>query len=443
MKTPLSSPTLCSLPVLAAGALLASATLLCAQTWYWQGPDGTGNNGDWDASANWSNNTLPDGDQALRFDYNASGPYSSQSATITVGEEVEAKAGGLAVRLGKKVTFILEDEASLTSSGNLNVGSGANSGATGATFQGPETGSATVKVHRIYMTTDTGGRKTVEFTGKGLSVEQTGSYTDLNTGASLILSGGAKLTALNTPTAKEAGNFHLRAVSSNGLNNRLILENGTLSANLIYAYGGAALVQLSRDAVLKSSGTDALALRINNAGTTNGARFEAEGSGLDATVDTRVYNNGVLAIGLSDPETGERMQASSLTLQSNIQLDGGSILEVSLFGSGDAGVDQIHFSTAATTKLDIKTGALLDLRLNGYTPTLGESWTLFTGDTSKIAGSFNLDLIDPAVWDLSSFNETGGWVIVSQIPEPSGAAFLLLGGTGMIALLRRLRHHRA
>ncbi len=445
----MKTPSFTSLPFLAAGLLLASSALLSAQT-YWKGPDGTGGIGDWGLATNWSNDAAPDGTETVRFDY-STGTYSSRNATITIGEGVEAKALGISIRYGKQITFLLEDKASLTTSGNLTftAGNGTTTaaGAVGMTIMGPESGSAQVNLSRIYLEANTGERNTLEFSGPNLEVELTGpNYQHLINGTSLIISNGAKVNGINFFREDEevmstTGDFHIRATGANGLNNRVILEDGTLSGNRLYAYAGA-LIQLSKNSVLEASDTT-MSLYINSGAAANGARFELEGDGRGASVHTRVYNNGVLAVGLGDPDTGARTEAGKLTLSSTVQLDSGSILEISIFGSGNAGIDQIDLNTSAATMLDIRTGALLNLKLNGYTPTLGESWTLFTGETSKIVGIFNLSLIDPEVWDLSNFNEAGGWVIVSQIPEPSGVALLCLSGTGMIALLRNLRHRRA
>ncbi len=83
-------------------------------------------------------------------------------------------------------------------------------------------------------------------------------------------------------------------------------------------------------------------------------------------------------------------------------------------------------------------GGTLDVTLAGYTPSAGDTFTLFSA-AGGYHGSFaTINLPAGATWDTSGLL-TNGTLTVSAIPEPISAALLGLGG---LALLPRRRRGR-
>lgn len=170
--------------------------------------------------------------------------------------------------------------------------------------------------------------------------------------------------------------------------------------------------------------------------------FEAEGSGLTATVnmtarfDPGHEGGGTLLIGLRD---APRSVASTLTLgNSTVNMGDQTNIEMSLFSGSSS--DQINFLSTGTMSLT-GTVHLNFTATNSYTPVLNDSWTLFTGNTANIVGSgtFALDL--PTLgsglsWDQSDFNQAGGWQL-SVVPEPATVLMLGLGAAFLIVRCRR------
>ncbi len=234
----------------------------------------------------------------------------------------------------------------------------------------------------------------------------------------LEVSDGAKLT-LNARTA--IADFTTNP--NNALKNRMsILSGGEVTVGASRLIENSGLLQLDKSSIL--GGTGGVRVQANG-------RFEAEGSGLAATVATTVQSGGTLAVGLDGQSEGEL-----LTLNNTVTMAAGSTLEISLFGDGD--VDQIHL--AAGSGLNLTGNVTFSLVLEGgYVPELAKSWTIFTGNTDLIAGTgtFTLSGFDSPLWDLSAFNEEGGWEL-RTVPEPGTVGLLLLGAAvGAIVRFKR------
>lgn len=147
-----------------------------------------------------------------------------------------------------------------------------------------------------------------------------------------------------------------------------------------------------------------------------------------------IQDGATFAIGI----TGDS-SASSFTLASSADLLNGSTFATSIFGSGANDIGQLNLAIGAD--MDLSSDVVFQLSLVNYNPALGDEWTVFTGLTNLIDGDFNPTLADlPSLsggleWDLTGFNEEGGWV-VAVIPEPGMLALLSLA-SGFLLLRRR------
>jgi hypothetical protein len=274
-------------------------------------------------------------------------------------------------------------------------------------------------------------------TGAGSLMELKGN-TQIIIGANSSTSYDNSVTVDNGGVIKNDGTTTIVNSRTSGGKNRLVVgSSGTLlTGGDITVSGG--LLQLAdggnlRGQTVAGTLTD-INIIIQGQGSANG-RFEAAGSGLASNVTTTIRTGSTLAVGLASATT-----ASGLTLSSTVNLEAGSILELSIFGNGS--IDSINL--ASTGSLVVDSGAVFALTLSGYTVQAGDSWNVFTGETSNIVGDFDMTLSTlPTLggdlsWDYSQFNEAGGWQI-AVIPEPSSIVLLLAGGVFGINAFRRTR----
>lgn len=199
-------------------------------------------------------------------------------------------------------------------------------------------------------------------------------------------------------------------VENSGFNdgrNRLEIESGgVFVTNQDILNSG--LIQLASGGNLRAENADgsgaSAAITVANSG-----RFEGEGGGLDTSVFTQVQNGGVFAVGLSSNAIGR-----SFGLSSTLDFVDGT-LELSWLDA--ATFDQIELLEDAAL-----TGNVI-LDLYAVDVMIGEEWTLFTGRTDLVSAVFDLSGIESS-WDVSRFNEAGGWTLVA-VPEPGHVAVVL------------------
>lgn len=244
--------------------------------------------------------------------------------------------------------------------------------------------------------------------GHGLSIGTASSFggnrVEVGAGSSIRLEGTTTIASFNVNGGNNDGANRL-TIQSGGA----FFSSGTINND--------GLLQLEEGGVLAGktlNGTQSL-LTVK---VRKGGRFEAEGDGLDQSVETQVEAGGVFAVGTGDA----RLSATVLTLQSTVTMAAGSMLEVSLFGDGTndrievGGDGGIELMGVVTFKLTL--GA-------DYVHEAGRSWTFFEGTPFIGTGSLDTTSLDTALWDLSQFNAAGGWQIAA-IPEPGALSLVAL-----------------
>jgi hypothetical protein len=269
---------------------------------------------------------------------------------------------------------------------------------------------------------------------------KTDSYMSAGAGNSFEIRNGATVTGKGgggTPTTTNGGSFYMRGTGA-----RMTIDNGTVYGTLLNVSSSAGLggiLQLGEQGhillspnVSDKDGNMILSLSVP---VYTGGRFEAEGSGIDASAVPHIYTGGTLAVGVN-PVGGSQSAPKMLTLKSTTTIDNGGLLEMSLFGNGQN--DQISLAAGGKVANGAGSGTVLQLVLGDeYTPHAGDSWTLFTGLTSgNVTGKFDLSGIDSSKYDTSDFNQAGGWTITA-VPEPTGMGLLLIGAIGALAGRRR------
>ncbi len=306
---------------------------------------------------------------------------------------------------------------------------------------------------KVIVTSTGGNSSNLIYIGTGayshnnyFTIEGAGSILELGKGSAT--GGGTGITIGNTAGTSLGGNYmevkdggkvqsqsghtgnisihgHLQTGQNDGANRFTIGPDGSVELGGSFSVTGG-MLQLSSSGKLTAQGVN----------VSNGGRFEAAGSDLATTTGTRIQTGSTLAIGL-----GGATSASLLTLKSAVAMEAGSTLELGLFGDGTMSGIMLEESGS----FSISSTATIRLVLSeDYTPVAGSQWTVFTGEVGNITGEFNLALATLPMlggdleWDLTRFNENGGWQ-VAVIPEPGPIALVLLAGGMWLAGGRFLR----
>ena len=416
-----------------AGALISSGSSLEAAS-YWKGVDGIGGDGTW-LNSNFSPTGTPTSSTDVWFDY--SDTYTTKASTVTIGVGVAARAKSIVAMNGKEVLLKLSDTSSLTvGTGVIGVSANAATIASSSslTIEGPATGSATVTAVRLFLENNTANvgtahRNALVLSGSNLSVALSGTtYNGVNGRSSITITNGASVVV--NGASGVTGGFYSRTGNVGSVyDNFISIQNGSLKAGYarvegLFQLGAAGSLGTSASATTEAM--PVMTIEVRKGTGAAGGRFEVEGSGLAADVITDVWIGGTLAVGLSDPLTGTRTTASSVTLDSHVKLKAGSFLELGIFGPGANDADRIFLGETGKIE-NFGTGGKLVLTLHsGFVPEYGQTYTLLDIDPLNlegIVGNFDLSGIDTTIWDLSSFNEAGGWAVTS-IPEPGTNALL-------------------
>lgn len=359
------------------------------------------------------------------------GRYSNND-TITVQNGVQAEFGHLIVAQsdapdkGVGNRFVV-DNANVTllgAAGNSSIAVGSVRSGTGSTSyaNGLRNNSAVITNNGTLNVTS--GMTSIGATNNARS-----NYMEVSNGGRFNNTGGGEIRIGNEQTTNRGGNAlivksnariftngqtqihpHASSGQNDGANRLVIADTGTFaSSSSINNHG---LIQLHRGGSLVGQNEDESSANLQ-VDVESGGRFEAAGEGLGDTVTTTVKSGGTFTVHLEDATT-----ADTLVLNAAINFNGNSIYEVTLFAAGSNDIIQLGNDGGIT----IDAATILKINLNGYAPSLGDSWTLFTGQTENIIGSFDHDLMElPTLdnglsWDLSALQESGNWQL-SVIPE--------------------------
>ncbi len=279
--------------------------------------------------------------------------------------------------------------------------------------------------HSNYLTIDGAGSKLV--LGKGTATVGSGTTVSIGNAAGTNLGGNYVEIKDGGALVSEAGHSGTVAIyghdttGTHAGSNRLIVGDGG-KADL----GGLVLVD---GGVLSVSGLaefSAAEVAVNN-----GGRFEVAGSGFTTSGSTTISGGSTMAV---TSESG-----AGLELNSEIVLADHSSLELTLFD--ESTVTGINLTLDGT--LDIGNDVILKLIFaDDFTAQAGNRWTLFTGETGRIDGSFSVTslptLASGLSWDISALNTAGGWE-VSVIPEPGVLSLTGLAAATLILIRRRRR----
>ena len=342
----------------------------------------------------------------------------------------------------------LDITGAIGGSGNLSIAGG-----------GPITGVSFVKFSAANTLSGT-----VSVVSPGSMSDATNRFLQLNNvnalqNATLALTGGNSLVNLVSFTsASNTGAYNIGALS--GAANQALTDTASTAVaisvganNVSTTYSGI----LSGAGSLTKDGTGTLTLSGANT-YTGGTTVSAGKLIVNGNISTTLVN-GTGTLGGSSGTVGALTVASGGTVApgasgnsagilsaGNTVLQAGSTLGMDINGSAlGTGYDQLNITGT------VSLANALSLNLGGYTPVNNALFFILANDgTDAVTGTFSNAPIDGSTYTLggqqfqiSYFGDsTGGTftggndVVLMAVPEPGAA---LLGGFGMLALLRRRR----
>jgi hypothetical protein len=381
---------------------------------------------------------------------NGSLTLNSSNGTATVTVSSGTQTINTPMTLASNATFAVNGGALLLNSTISGSGGFTKSGSAGLTLAGADTLSSTGSIAVAQGTL-----------AAPLGVPHAGGGISVAAGATLQAAGQINRAVVGAGTVTATGELFIGNVAQSGQYNQGGAPNtgGTLNV------GGNAVILLSSDTAILGSQTNISAggslTTLNGAQLGNPASVDATklltatGS---ATINGNFVNNGVVngptgsgqelkftqAVQGAGSTTGNIEYAGSYQVGNspdavsvqNVLLDPTSTLIMEFAGDvPGSGYDQLNISGTATLN-----GTLDVTPLNGFSPSAGEIYYLFNGQTT---GNFS-QIVLPSLGNGLSWNtsnlDTNGTISVSGVPEPSSLALLAAGAIVLVGCgLRRRR----
>ncbi len=364
----------------------------------------------------------------------------ASEATLQIGD------GGTTGGVGSGVTASNIGNSNIGNDGSVSIlrsaafsYDGVISGAGGVTFSAGN-GAVTLSSAQTYT-----GLTTID---KAVFTAQFANALSADSAVTVGGSGSGTSAFEMNGYAQEIGGFsfepgtHTRELRNNGVGTTLTLN---VSTGETYAFNGNVAGSGTIDLVKTGAGTQSfgrnggyssalgnvtvnggeLVWNNNNGATQTGAVNVGTGGTLSGSgvLGGAVTINGVLNPGNSP---------GTMTFNDTLSLTSLATLNMEIFGTL-AGEFDILSGIGTNTLI---AGGILNFDTTGYTATLGDSFTVLA-NWAGLSGGFNsitgTDLGGGYSFDTSNLLVNG---TITVIPEPSAA---LLGGLGMLALLRRRR----
>ena len=362
---------------------------------------------------------------------------------------LESGAAVIGVSAGSTGTVAITGPGSTwTISGDLTVGQNGS----GSLFI---SGAGIVKNVDAVLGDKAGSNGSVTVTGLGSSWQNSGILTiggdgaaNLTVNAGTVTAGGAamgsnfspvQVTVTNHGTLSVLGDVSIGGAASTGLT----IENGGTFLNV----GNATIGGAGGDATVTVTGTDS-SWTLNGTGELTiddkGSLFVRDGgtvTSTSVTVDTGGLLNGQGGNIIGNVfNAGGTVTPGDATGTLSITGDYAQSSGVLLFEID--GLDPTEFDRLVISGLANISGGFIDIQFgNGFVPAAGESFDLVSADGGLTIANVAFDVIGlPSGLQFSDTVSPNGFEISfgesSSVPEPSGAALLVLG-LGMILAIRR------
>jgi autotransporter-associated beta strand protein len=423
---------------------------------------------------------------ADRLDFNVTGYTLNAASPVTItgaGATNYNLAAGVTATIGANVTL-----QSSTTSQNWNIKGGnkttsaldlegvirnntANSSSLLDGTVNVKSGGQLISLTSIVTGTTTTGSGSVLNVAGSVSIGAAGSSLILNNTGGITADSSITLSTGGNITFTDAGNTNGIRFGANGgsvtastdLTGTLNLNGGVATINKIFM-GGAYTGGSKYTAIVNLNGGTLKALKdqvdffegitdANNGSIASGAFVKAGG----AIFDSNSFNITVDQALLADSASGglEKKGAGTLTLGGNCTYTGDTFVNngtLALSSTGGLkfkiGADDVNNQISSTGVGTVTLNGLFTFDLTGASTTINDSWNIV--DVANLAESYGSNFSISGftadgggdLWNGSAngayyqFSESSG--VLTVVPEPNAAA--LIGGFGILALLRRRRH---
>ncbi|MFA6960150.1 MAG: PEP-CTERM sorting domain-containing protein [Opitutaceae bacterium] len=322
-----------------------------------------------------------------------------------------------------------------------------------------ETLAGTKTINSLFM--DKGSNHTLNLGGQTLNVTSgavaaannqiTISNGTLNFGSKTgyIMLGRNSSSAISANLAGSGGvvfamtpDQPLTISGANTYTGRTVVNSGTLALGANNTLPTGTDVRIDKTGTLRvNNGFSQLVRSLSGSGV---VQLSNTASRLDVGTSVANSSAGVFTVGtggsVSVGDDAGYYQVSQLTFTGgSVSFEAGSVLDIDIASA--LSFDSINLATAGKT-VTVAGGTLSLSFLDGYAPTVGDSFQLFSIAGVAVANSVvnagNFTIVGPADYTFSLDN-TGLLTVVSAVPEPSTYAALFAGMVLTVAVVRRRR----
>ncbi len=383
--------------------------------------------------------------------YGADGIRMQNGTSLTVGGKttVNTSGAGAAGIHGMDTSVISLGDIEVHTTGAVGSGLLESSYAYGIW----STGSSTITAENAVITTSGSGMHGVVAAGGSITTKDIEVTTEhASSAAHALYATGGNITTDKATLETNGANAHAIYATGGTITVNENLDAATANGNGVHTNGTGAKVYLNGDTNKITTGNSSNRAIYAQSGTIAGTgKFILDAMAAifahNGTVDLKMQD-GTLFNGYTAFNSGSSTGAINLRLEDStkwvlsqdsaltkIDVESGSVIEFNIF-------EQFNYTDITCSEAIMESGTVIDIRLSGYDPLLGDIFYLVNSTTYNISENgiiFNLiGTLGPDLYLYTGDFHINGSVSIVSIPEPASG---LLGLSGLSLVFLRRRWH--